>query len=105
MILDELAIPGLSYEILEGDTRIGGRVYTHHFPLPPKPDNVPDYKPNEKHQYYDVCLFFSSDLRILPSIANHHFRSAQCDFLGLRSWKSKPDITCRLTSNIKAELS
>ena len=65
MILDELAIPGLSYEILEGDTRIGGRVYTHYFPLPPKPDGVPDYKPNEKHQYYDVCCSFSSDLGIL----------------------------------------
>lgn len=44
MILDELNIPNLSYDILEGSKRIGGRVYTHYFcPLKDKP-----------HDYYDV---------------------------------------------------
>ncbi len=41
MILDALDIPNLSYEILEGSDRIGGRVYTHHFS-------------EKKHDYYDV---------------------------------------------------
>jgi len=31
MILDELDITNLSYEILEGIDRVGGRVYTYHF--------------------------------------------------------------------------
>ena len=39
--LDDLAIPGLSYDILEADSRVGGRIYTHHFS-------------GEKHDYYDV---------------------------------------------------
>lgn len=41
MILDELNIPGLSYEILEADNRVGGRIYTHRFS-------------KAKHDYYDV---------------------------------------------------
>ena len=44
MILDELKIPNLSYEILEGSDRVGGRVYTHYFSP-------------EKHDYYDVNTF------------------------------------------------
>ena len=43
MILDALEIPNLSYEILEGSDRIGGRVYTHHFS-------------DTKHDYYDVTF-------------------------------------------------
>ncbi|KAL6715982.1 hypothetical protein ACLMJK_006944 [Lecanora helva] len=46
MILDYLNIEGLSYEILEGSDRVGGRVYTHYFSDPKKPEN--------KHDYYDV---------------------------------------------------
>lgn len=41
MILDALEIPNLSYEILEGSDRVGGRVYTHYFS-------------KEEHDYYDV---------------------------------------------------
>ncbi|KAL2126001.1 hypothetical protein VTI74DRAFT_1977 [Chaetomium olivicolor] len=41
MILDSLAIPNLTYEILEANSRVGGRVYTHHFS-------------KEAHDYYDV---------------------------------------------------
>ena len=31
MILDDLKIPNLTYEILEANTRVGGRIYTHYF--------------------------------------------------------------------------
>ena len=41
MILDSLKIPNLTYDILEANDRIGGRVYTHHFR-------------NKKHHYYDI---------------------------------------------------
>lgn len=41
MILDALNIPGLSYEIIEADNRVGGRVYTHKFS-------------EATHDYYDV---------------------------------------------------
>ncbi|OAA47548.1 L-amino acid oxidase [Metarhizium rileyi] len=41
MILDDLAIPNLTYQIVEASPRIGGRIYTHHFS-------------NDKHDYYDV---------------------------------------------------
>ncbi|KAL8819317.1 MAG: hypothetical protein Q9191_007759 [Dirinaria sp. TL-2023a] len=44
MILDTLNIPGLSYEILEADNRVGGRVYTYKF----------SDDPDLKHDYYDV---------------------------------------------------
>lgn len=43
MILDELDITNLSYEILEGIDRVGGRVYTYHFS-------------DKKHDFYDVGL-------------------------------------------------
>lgn len=46
MILDALDIENLSYDILEGSDRIGGRVYTHRFsPLKER-----------KHDYYDVSI-------------------------------------------------
>ena len=32
LILDDLAIPGLSYDILESSSRVGGRLYTYPFP-------------------------------------------------------------------------
>lgn len=41
MILDNLAIPGLSYQILEASNRVGGRMYTYHFS-------------DEAHDYYDI---------------------------------------------------
>ncbi|KAI4864526.1 hypothetical protein F4820DRAFT_470475 [Hypoxylon rubiginosum] len=41
MILDDLEIPNLTYDIIEAGSRIGGRVYTHHFS-------------EEPHDYYDV---------------------------------------------------
>ncbi|RHZ66401.1 hypothetical protein CDV55_103203 [Aspergillus turcosus] len=41
LILDDLKIPNLSYEILEADSRTGGRVYTHRFSTQP-------------NDYYDV---------------------------------------------------
>jgi hypothetical protein len=41
MILEDLAIPGLTFDILEADSRTGGRIFTHHF------------SPT-KHDYYDV---------------------------------------------------
>ena len=47
MILDALNIPNLSYEILEGSDRVGGRDYTHHFS-------------EKKHDYYDVLLVHNS---------------------------------------------
>lgn len=42
MILDSLKIPNLSYEILEGSDRVGGRIYTHYFDR------------SKSHDYYDV---------------------------------------------------
>jgi monoamine oxidase len=41
MLLDDLAIPNLSYDILEADHRVGGRMYTHYFS-------------DTKHDYYDI---------------------------------------------------
>ncbi|KID65380.1 uncharacterized protein G6M90_00g052340 [Metarhizium brunneum] len=41
MILDDLAIADLTYEILEASSRVGGRLFTHHFS-------------SDKHDYYDV---------------------------------------------------
>ena len=66
MILDALKIENLSYEILEGSDRIGGRVYTHYFPRrlkdPKKSDgskltNQELEESKETHNYYDVSLF------------------------------------------------
>ena len=47
MILDALDIPNLSYEILEGSKRVGGRVYTHYFSGGPE---------KKTHDYYDVGM-------------------------------------------------
>ncbi|KAK6345942.1 hypothetical protein TWF730_010281 [Orbilia blumenaviensis] len=41
MILDDLKIPNLTYEILEAGNRVGGRLYTYHFS-------------DELHDYYDI---------------------------------------------------
>lgn len=41
MILDSLKVPNLTYDILEANSRVGGRIYTHHFS-------------NEPHDYYDI---------------------------------------------------
>ena len=41
MILDDLAIPNLGYDILEADDRIGGRMKTHYFS-------------KVEHDYYDI---------------------------------------------------
>ena len=52
MILDALNIPGLTYEILEADKRVGGRVYTHKFS-------------GDKHDYYDVGAMRFPDIPIM----------------------------------------
>ncbi|KAK0757469.1 hypothetical protein N5P37_010194 [Trichoderma harzianum] len=41
MILDDLKIPNLTYDIFESSSRTGGRLYTHHFT-------------DAKHDYYDI---------------------------------------------------
>ena len=41
MILDDLKIPNLEYDILEASDRVGGRIHTHRFS-------------EEEHDYYDV---------------------------------------------------
>ncbi|KAF5664690.1 l-amino acid oxidase [Fusarium heterosporum] len=41
MILENLQIPNLTYEILEASDRVGGRIYTHYFSKRP-------------HDYYDI---------------------------------------------------
>ncbi|KAK3294313.1 uncharacterized protein B0H64DRAFT_343589 [Chaetomium fimeti] len=41
MILDSLKIPNLTYDILEANSRVGGRVYTHRFS-------------EDAHDYYDI---------------------------------------------------
>jgi monoamine oxidase len=41
MILDSLKLPNLTYEILEANERIGGRIYTHYFS-------------ERDHDYYDI---------------------------------------------------
>ena len=41
MILDDLQIPGLKYDLLEASDRVGGRVYTHYFS-------------KTSHDYYDI---------------------------------------------------
>lgn len=42
MILDDLKIPNLTYDILEANTRVGGRIYTHYFDR------------NKPHDYCDI---------------------------------------------------
>ncbi|KAK6357702.1 hypothetical protein TWF718_002011 [Orbilia javanica] len=41
MMLEDLQIPGLTYDILEASDRVGGRLYTYHFS-------------DTKHDYYDI---------------------------------------------------
>ncbi|GAB1319136.1 Amine oxidase domain-containing protein [Madurella fahalii] len=53
MILEDLDIPNLSVEILEANSRVGGRVYTHNFSDTP-------------HDYYDVGAMRFPDI---PSMA------------------------------------
>jgi uncharacterized protein with NAD-binding domain and iron-sulfur cluster len=68
-ILDRLAIPGLSYEILEGSDRAGGRVYTHRFS-------------EQRHDYYEVGAMrfpkIDSMKRCAPSSVD---RASQADNL------------------------
>jgi len=52
MILDTFNIPGLSYEVLEADDRVGGRVYTYRFS-------------NAKHDCYDVGAMRFPDITIM----------------------------------------
>ncbi|KAI2464211.1 FAD/NAD(P)-binding domain-containing protein [Annulohypoxylon bovei var. microspora] len=52
MILDSLEVPELTYDILETNSRVGGRVYTHRF--------------SEKlHDYYDVGAMRFPDIPIM----------------------------------------
>ena len=41
MILDDLQVPGLKYDLLEASDRVGGRVFTHYFS-------------ETTHDYYDI---------------------------------------------------
>ncbi|KAI1406314.1 hypothetical protein F4819DRAFT_441224 [Hypoxylon fuscum] len=52
MILQDLQIPNLTYEIFEAGSRIGGRVYTHQFT-------------EEKHDYYDIGAMRYPDIPIM----------------------------------------
>ncbi|KAF5656476.1 l-amino acid oxidase [Fusarium heterosporum] len=76
MILDDLQIPNLEYEILEASDRVGGRVYTHRFS-------------EKKNDYYDIGamrypdiptmqrtfdLFKRTDVHLLK----YHFKGSNC---------------------------
>ena len=52
MILDDLAIPGLSYQVLEASARVGGRLYTHHFS-------------DALHDYYDIGAMRFPKIKIM----------------------------------------
>ncbi|KAI9741660.1 MAG: hypothetical protein M1834_000044 [Cirrosporium novae-zelandiae] len=52
MILDSLKIPGLSYDILEGSDRVGGRLKSHYFSEKP-------------HDYYDIGAMRFPKLEIM----------------------------------------
>lgn len=52
MLLDDLAIPGLSYDILEGSDRVGGRMFTHYFS-------------DKKHDYYDIGAMRFPDIPVM----------------------------------------
>lgn len=52
MILDSLAIPGLTYDILEGSGRTGGRLLTHYFT-------------DKKHDYYDIGAMRFPKIKIM----------------------------------------
>lgn len=52
MILDSLEIPNLTYDILEANSRVGGRVYTHHFS-------------EQQHDYYDIGAMRYPDIPIM----------------------------------------
>lgn len=53
MILDDLKIPNLTYEILEANTRVGGRIYTHYFDR------------NNPHDYCDIGAMRFPDIPIM----------------------------------------
>ena len=52
MILDDLAIPGLSYQVLEASARVGGRLYTHRFS-------------DALHDYYDIGAMRFPKIKIM----------------------------------------
>lgn len=52
MILDSLAIPGLTYDILEGSGRTGGRMLTHYFS-------------DKEHDYYDIGAMRFPNINIM----------------------------------------
>ena len=55
LILDDLAIPGLSYDILEGSDRVGGRMFTHYFS-------------DKKHDYYDIGAMRFPDIPVMQRL-------------------------------------
>ncbi|KAK6518212.1 hypothetical protein TWF506_005371 [Arthrobotrys conoides] len=68
MILDDLKIPNLSYDIVEASDRIGGRVYTHRFS-----DDLPDYYdigamryPHIKSMDRTFRLFKRTEMPLIP---------------------------------------
>ncbi|PWW76289.1 amine oxidase [Tuber magnatum] len=56
MLLDKYNVP---YEIIEASDRYGGRVYTHHFETPEKPDF---------HSYYDVGAMRFPRIKSMDSV-------------------------------------
>lgn len=55
MILDDLNIPNLTYDILESNTRIGGRLYTYNFSQTP-------------HDYYDIGAMRYPDIPVMKRV-------------------------------------
>jgi monoamine oxidase len=56
MILDDLKIPNLEYDILEGSDRIGGRIWTYRF------------GDDHKHDYYDVGAMRYPDIPTMKRV-------------------------------------
>lgn len=58
MILDDLKTPNPTYDILGGGSRIGGRVYTHHFG-------------DEPHDYYHTGAMRYPDIPTMKRTLEH----------------------------------
>ncbi|KAI5791996.1 hypothetical protein EDC01DRAFT_616158, partial [Geopyxis carbonaria] len=70
-ILDALAIPDVSYEILEANpSRLGGRCYTHHFTERPADPHEP-CEEIRGHDYYDVGAMRFPDNHMMDRFFEH----------------------------------